>query len=229
MTHKWIQYSCIIGIFTIERKVVYINGMTFMKNKGYIVISAVIIVIIALLSSGCASFRSSNLPSVSQWPPRYATKGKSICIIVSVERTFNGKEQEVTFRSLNFRKEQVVTLYKDSGLFSEVETGMSDTDLKAEIKIIDRNKRDIGLTILTGLTLYLMPSKGTDELIVKTTIKNKDGNTLGMYEKSEIVTSWVQLFLIFAMPFNFPGSVYEETLRDLNRSTIVELHSKGFL
>lgn len=200
-----------------------------MKNKGYIVISAVIIVIIALLSSGCASFRSSNLPSVSQWPPRYATKGKSICIIVSVERTFNGKEQEVTFRSLNFRKEQVVTLYKDSGLFSEVETGMSDTDLKAEIKIIDRNKRDIGLTILTGLTLYLMPSKGTDELIVKTTIKNKDGNTLGMYEKSEIVTSWVQLFLIFAMPFNFPGSVYEETLRDLNRSTIVELHSKGFL
>jgi hypothetical protein len=200
-----------------------------MKSEDNILITAVIITIIALLSSGCASFRDSNLPPVSQWPPLNAAKGKSICIIVSGESTFNGKEQEVTFKLRNFWRDQVAKAYEDSGLFSEVKTYMSDTDLKAEIKIIDHNERNIGSAILTGLTLYLMPSKGTDELIVKTTIKNKVGNTLGVYEKSERVTTWLQLFLIFAMPFNFPGPVYEETLCDLNRSTIVELHSKGFL
>ena len=149
--------------------------------------------------------------------------------MVSGESTFNGKEQKVAFILLKMWSEQVVDAYRDSGLFSEVETGMSDTDLKAEIKIVDHNERNLGLTFLTGLTLYLIPSRGTDEFIVKTTIKNKDGKTLCMYEMSEKIASWVQMFLIFAMPFHYPASVYNETLYDLNRSTIVELHSKGFL
>jgi len=124
-------------------------------------------------------------------------------------------------------RELVAKEYQRSGLFSEVVMGASDSDLKAEIEIIDSTRRNVGLAILTGLTLYLVPSIGTDELTVRTTLKDRGGNTLGTCEKSETITTWVQVLLVFATPFHHPGSVYEETLRDLNRSTIMELRSEG--
>jgi hypothetical protein len=202
--------------------------MNLMKSKGNIT-SSVIIVIVAFLSSGCASFRTGDLHHISHIPPVNEEKGKSICIIVSNESTLNGKKQPDSLTSLRYLRDQAAKAYQDSGIFSEVITGNSDTDLKAEIEIKDSNRRRIGVTYLAGLTFFLLPTKGTDELIVKTTIKNKDGNTIAMYEKSETITTWVHLFLVIAMPFHAPGTVYEETLSDLNRSTIVELHSKGFL
>lgn len=182
---------------------------------------------VALLFSGCASFRSGNLPAITQWPPENAVKGKSISVIVSGESSINGKEQEVNSLFIKNWSEQVTRAYQDSGLFTEVKPGLSDTDLKAEVRIIDRGEANLGLAFLTGLTLYLIPSSATDEITIKTSIKNKDGDTLGTFEKSETITMWQQLFLIFAMPGNFPLSVTKETLYDVNRATITEAHSKG--
>jgi hypothetical protein len=205
-----------------------IKGMDLMKIKGHIS-SAVIIFIMAFLSSGCASFRSGDLHPVNQWPLPNAGKGKSIDIALSGKSTFNGKEQPESLTLLRYWREQAEKAYQDSGLFSGVTTGNPDTDLRAEIEITDSTKRRIGLLYLAGLTLYLLPSKGTDELMVRTTIKGRDGAVIGTYEKTETINNWVQLFLVFAAPFHSSNSVYEETFYDLNRSTIAELHAKGFL
>jgi hypothetical protein len=157
-----------------------------MKGKGYLVILAVII---ALLSSGCAAFRSGNFQPISQWPPENAVKGKSICIMVSGEGIVNGKEQEVNSKFIEAWRKQTVKAYKDSGLFSAVKTGLPDPDdLRAEIKIMDRGEGNIGLAFLSGLTLLVIPCNSTDEIIIKTTLKNKDGDTLSVYEKSDAVT-----------------------------------------
>ena len=196
-----------------------------MKPKKY----AISIMVFVLLSffCGCASFRAGNLPPVSQWPPQPTMKGKSVSIVVSGEAILNGKEQEVSANFIEIWREPTVKAYHESGLFSEVKTGLTETDLRAEVKIVDRGKVNLGSAFLTGLTLYLIPSNGTDELVVKTTIKDGEGKTLGTFEKSETITLYQQLFLIFAMPFNFPGSVVKKTLYDLNRATIIEAHSKG--
>jgi hypothetical protein len=55
---------------------------------------------------------------------------------------------------------------------------------------------------------------------MKTTLKNKAGRKLAVYEGKETVSTWIQFFLIFMMPFYSPGSVVQEVIYDLNRATI---------
>lgn len=177
----------------------------------------------------CASFRAGNLPPISQWPPAQVEKEKSISLIISGESIVNGKDTEVNSRMLSIWRDQTFAAYRESGLFSFVEVGLAENDLRAEVKILDQGSYNAGLAFLTGFTLYLIPSKASDEFIVKTTIKDEEGNTLGSFEKSENINFWQQLFLIFALPANSPISVPEETLYDLNRATIIEAHSQGII
>ncbi len=52
---------------------------------------------------------------------------------------------------------------------------------------------------------------------------------LGVVTKSEKVTLWQQIFLIFVMPFNFLPSVVGQTFEDLHRATLLEAQAKGIL
>lgn len=147
--------------------------------------------------------------------------------MLSGEATVNGAKQEVNAAFLNVWRAQTLRAYQDSELFTLASTDPSDTDLRAEVKVLDRGEGSLAMAFLTGLTLYLIPSSATDELTVTTAVKDRSGATLGTFERSEAVTMWQQLFLVFAMPFNFPGSVVKETLYDLNRATIADARDRG--
>ena len=178
---------------------------------------------------GCAQFREGNLPPISSWPPESRAEKKSISIIVSGEAIVNGVEHEANSNMVEKWRAQTVKAYRDSALFSEVHAGFKESDLQAQVKIVDQGEFSIGMAILTGLTLYLIPNSATDEVIVKTTFKDHEGKTLGSFTKSEALTFWQQLFLIFAMPFHSPATVTEETLYDLSRATIIEANSQDFI
>jgi hypothetical protein len=197
-----------------------------MKNMNFFIF----IITICLMSffSGCASFRAGNLPP-SEWSPESVAQNQSIDVIVSGESIVNGKEQDPNAKCLETWNEQVLKAYNDSGLFSEVKTGIAETDLRSEVKILDRGEVNLGLAFITGLTLYLIPSKASDEITIQTKIKDREGKILGTFEKSETINTWQQLFLIFGTPFNFPGTVTKETLYDLNRAIINEAHMQGVI
>ena len=187
------------------------------------------IVLGVMCVSGCASFRAGQLSPVSQWPPSPAPSKRSISVVLSGKAIVNGANQEVNSQFLSVWREQTVKAYQDSGLFSEVGGGLGSSDLRAEVQILDRGEPNQALAFLSGLTMTIIPVKATDELIVKTAFKDRDGNTLGTFEKSESVATWIQLFMVFAMPGNFPGSVVKQTLYDLNRATISEARAKNVL
>ncbi len=176
---------------------------------------------------GCASFRSGQPRQISKWPPEPTTRKKSISITVSGEASLNEKVQDVNATLIKTWSEQTVKAYRESGLFSDVKTGLTKSSLRAEVEIIDQGKANLGLAFLTGLTLYLVPSNATDEFVVKTTIKDQNGKTLGVFERTEAVTMWQQAFLIFAMPFNFPGTIVKDTIYDLNREIINQANAEG--
>ena len=95
------------------------------------------------------------------------------------------------------------------------------------MRILDRSDGNIGLGVLSFLTLTVIPCTGTDEFNIKTTLNDSQGNTLGSFEKTETINTWIQLLLIFFTPFNGSNSI-SQTLYDLNCATINEANEKAF-
>jgi hypothetical protein len=185
--------------------------------------------LVILLASqvGCAMSRAGQLPEIASWPPSGPGDARSVSLMLSGESTVNDKEHEVSAQFLKTWKESTTKAYEDSQLFASVIPEAAATDRRVEIKVMDRGTYSAGLSVLTGFTLFLIPSKSTDEVTVSTTVKDRDGAVLGTYSKTETLTMWQQLFLVFAMPVKSPSSVTKSTIYDLSRATIAEAHAAG--
>ena len=188
-----------------------------------------LILVLSFVISGCAAFREGNIPRARMLAERAMEKRPSIGVQVSGAVILDGKIYQSHPKTTKNWRTQTIKAYEESGLFSQVKEGASETELHAEVMIVDRGDPNRFLAFITGLTLYIIPSKATDEFTVKTTIRDGDGNTLGTFEESETVTLWQQLLLVLAMPFNWPESVAREALYDLNHATIREAHGLGIL
>ncbi len=167
--------------------------------------------------AGCeVAFRVGHLQPITSWPPKATNTNKTISLIVTIN------ENPVL-------SEQVVNAYSDADLFSYVKTGYKASEYRAEIKIKDRTDYPYkNLNLVSILTVLLIPMNGYQELIVTTTFTDKKGNKLGKIVKSEELDLCSQLFLIFAMPFNWPDTIAQEVLYDLNRATINEALNLGY-
>ena len=177
--------------------------------------------------AGCASFRSGNVPRSLSFPETERAQQESMSLNIYGAVILNGKIYRAHPKTMKNWRRQTIKAYEESGLFSGVRGNSTETDLHAEIMIVDRGEANAFLAFLTGLTLYVIPSKAADEFTVKTTISDREGNTVGVFEKSETVTLWQQLVLIVAMPFNWPASVAKEALYDLNHATIRDARAEG--
>jgi len=111
-------------------------------------------------------------------------------------------------------------------LFSAVKEGTSDADLVAEINVLDRNDYSSVLAFITGFTYGLVPSSESHAFTLSTTLKNQQGLPISTINMQETRTTWIQLFLLFAMPFQ---SAENDLVYDLNRATIQEARGKGHL
>ena len=172
------------------------------------------------IGSGCASFRAGLLAPTTDWPPPAAAKKKSISVAVSGTAVISGKATDAPQQMIDLWRQRTWAAYEESGLFSDVRTGLEATDLRAEIRIEDRGDPNIALAVLCGLTMTLIPVKASDELTMRTVYKDAEGNTLASIEKAETVNTWIQMFLVFVMPAKFPSGVVKGVLTDLNRATI---------
>ncbi|MDY6952467.1 MAG: hypothetical protein SWE60_13215 [Thermodesulfobacteriota bacterium] len=141
----------------------------------------------------------------------------------------NGNIYQAHPKTMKTWRGQTIKAYEDSGMFSVVREGADEADLEAEVMIVDKADPNSFFAFITGLTLYVIPSKATDKFTVQTTIRDREGKTVGTFERSETVSLWQQVLLILAMPFNWPSSVAKEALYDLNRATIMDAYSQGIL
>lgn len=180
-----------------------------------------------VLLSGCASFRDGANPPITAWPPQGSPKTKTIALQVSGHAIVNDEQKDVNVNFLEVWRTETIRAYESSGLFAAVKSGTDPADLYADVKITDKGEISIGMAVLTGLTLYLIPSKAHECFTVKTTYKDKNGTVVGSADKSECFDFWQQLFLLPAMFSNFPSTVAKEILVDLNRNTILESRAKG--
>lgn len=187
---------------------------------GYLKLVAMPIVLITLLS-GCATFRSHNIPPVEQWPPQSSNQKKSINVtIVGVQGALFAKWQE-----------RATKAFQDSGLFSQVKSSPKrETDLIAQVTIkLTRGGTffNAGMRFLSGFTFFLIPSTAWDEYQVETTIYDANEKILGTYQKSEKSTLWVEILFLPLSPFMDVDSVENSVYDDIIRSTINDAVVQG--
>jgi hypothetical protein len=120
--------------------------------------------------------------------------------------------------------------YQDSGLFSDVKTGLEDADLRADVHIVHRSWGSLALAMLSGFTLVVIPLRtNVDDFEVTTVFKDRSGQVLGTIEKKETLNTWFQLFLVAAAPFKNVISQSNEAIADTVRSTIADAHAQRII
>ena len=189
--------------------------------------------LLILLVAGCAAFRDDKLPEVSGWPPAPLTPKKTISVSIKGISTINGKQVPNDPALFEKWKAESIRAYAASGLFtSVVATGDPSSDLRVEVIIQQKNEYNQILAFITGfsfgLAALIIPQKSSDDFLVRSTFKDQGGKELTSIEKSGSMSTWTQMFLLFAMPFrDGPEATMEKIIFDLNRSTIVDARAKG--
>jgi hypothetical protein len=179
--------------------------------------------------NGCAGFRSGETQPPASWPMSKGPGKQSISLLVTGEELVNGMRHDVSQRTIQHWQDAATNAYKESGLFSDVQTDPAETDLRAEINVLRREDFSEAGARVSGSTLTLVPARAECEFAVKTTLKNKEGQDLGTFEKKETFSMWIQFFLIFIMPFNWPWTIDTGILYDLHRATISQAYGTGLL
>ncbi|MEI7996882.1 MAG: hypothetical protein WCH01_18465 [Methylococcaceae bacterium] len=186
-----------------------------------------IILVLLSLTTGCATFREDGRATLSKWPPDAPVNKNTIALQVSGKAIANDEQMDVNEGILEQWRKEVIRAYETSGLFSAVKSGREKSDIYADVKISDKGEPNMFMAFLTGFTMFLIPSKVHECLIINTTYKDQNGKALNSVSKTECVNSWIGLFVFPAMFSNSPGTVPKDVLFDLNRSSILEANSKA--
>jgi len=185
---------------------------------------ALLIVCLAVALSGCAGYRTSRLPPVAIWPPAEPPIGAPIALRFYGVGRVDTAPAELSPVGLRIAVEAAERAYRDSGLFSQVQSGWDAGGMVAEV----------GLTVVTGrirqqgLVLASLTYEQF-ELKLRTSFRATDGTELGRVEVSEIVRVYRDPFVFFVMFSRYPTTVTAQVMYDLHRATLVEALKKGYL
>ncbi|HXX94249.1 MAG TPA: hypothetical protein VEN81_11495 [Planctomycetota bacterium] len=189
------------------------------------------LVIVTLAGPSCAGFRGGELEETRSWPPRPPQDSRKPTVSLSLigKADVSGKAFAVKPEMANTWYRHTREEYASSGLFADVLPPRAPADVQAEVEVMDQGTMSTFLTVLSGVTLTIIPCRGKDEFTWKTTFKDGTGAVRGVIEKREASILWIEFFLIFVLPFDPPATVFREVIRDLNRSTLQDALERGYL
>jgi hypothetical protein len=193
--------------------------------------SAMLALVLLLVSTaGCVMARDGNVKPPAQWPLHSNQQvKKSISLHVSEAGRQGGSSEEISPETVEDFRAQAVKAYTESKLFSSVVTTGEPTDLKADITLGEGSNGLSWSGVFSALTLTMIPGVISQDVIANTTYKDRQQKVIGSIIKTEGLGSWIQFFLLFAMPFvEGPNTIIDKTQYDIHRATIEEAYRKGF-
>lgn len=188
-----------------------------------------VLVLGAVLLSGCVSYSQHELTAVGTWPPAAQTTEQKPSAFVRTTAMYqvNGGPANAAAGVPAAAWETVVAdAYRQSGRFARVSTDKVESDLYAEATLYNNEQFSMASAIITGATFFVIPSTAKNTFTLETVFKDKDGKELGRIRKSESVRTWMQLLLIVAIPFQADT---RDVVQQLARSTLDEAVQRKLL
>lgn len=198
-----------------------------MKIKQHLM-CVVMAAIILLLITGCAVFPGNKLPTVEKFQPfPEATKKLTVTYSFSSGVDFFDKlEHEENVRTM-LEKEFTDTL-TESGYFASVSQGNQE-DLKMQVRLVDSGSpAGMGPAIITGLSLYTIPSWATENYNVTAKV-TAPGGIEHTYQLTDSVTlvQWLPMIVVF--PFKNLFNVPPEVRKNIWKNLIIKMQKDGLL
>ncbi|MCI0915888.1 hypothetical protein JNA64_01775 [Pseudomonas stutzeri] len=180
----------------------------------------------SLTLQGCMTYSHNTLPEVEQWPLAESAHTKpSAYIKVQTEYSVNGTPTASNPNIANLEN-LIKQSFTDSGRFSRVSTQQEPSDLYVTVTLRNQETGNLGLAVITGATFFLVPGTFDNTLTMDMMFRDGDGKKLGRVEKQEKLTTWMHLFLIFALPFNESA---DGLLTELTKSNLEAAASKDLI
>jgi len=187
---------------------------------------ALLAVAASLSLQGCMTYSHNSLQQVEQWPLAAPAQEKPTAYLnIQTEYSVNGTP---TASNPNIAKlEELLTqAFMDSGRFARVSTQQEESDLYVTVTLRNQETGNLGLAVITGATFFLIPGTFDNTLTMDMMFRDGEGKKLGRVQKQEILTTWMHLLLVFALPFNESG---DALLNDLAKSNLEEAAEKELI
>lgn len=194
--------------------------MTFTKT-------AVLVSLVVVTLSGCAVFRGNELAELGTLPgpDGVAKKPTAGYDFASTANTGERKAQHERLRTV--QENEFVAVLRESGYFATIEKG-NGKDVNISIELVETgNPAALVPAVVTGLSLYTIPSWAKVDLEAICKVTTADGKTREYKLKdSATLVQWLPMMAVF--PFK-PFSEIESLRKNIYRNLIVKMQQDGLL
>lgn len=197
--------------------------MPVQKSAGRLV---GVVLLLAIVASGCASFPGKQLPMVDALPNMAGLRSKPAVYIDAKVFTdlSGGKRPRTENKVATERFQQVVEkVTQESGLFSRYTLDPSKAaGMSYTVKMEMLNHGDAVSAavsgVITGLTLFVVPGAVTDNYTLTSTITDRSGKQLSTQAFDDSVKTWTGIWFVPLMarsPATVVPQVWENMIRTL--------------
>ena len=184
------------------------------------------LIVASLVMAGCASFPGNNLPKQG-YGNLVSAQPKAV---IDYDVTFIGQSGEQMYTASHLFAEQVKSVFEKSNVFAS--HNLNGKGAPVHLSVTMKNKGNLTAAklagIVAGLTLTIVPVCGTDEYELTVDIGSGD-KVFKRYAYNDHVTTWFQLFLIFASPSHKPGEVTHEVVENMLLHFLHDAQADGVL
>jgi hypothetical protein len=186
-------------------------------------------VLAALVTTGCISTQSGTARIFEAYPPAQMTAGKQTAarMPVGADLTWRALGQPVDPNQPNSLpgrfKQKLTTAFEETGVFSFNPEKLGNEHYTLVLTVDNNGK--MGLAILTavfcGLTLTILPAFAIDEFKIVAQLKDRGGNVIGTRRLDHKMTTVIEFFMLFGMPFASPIHAGNKMLTTISRDLAV--------
>jgi hypothetical protein len=185
-------------------------------------------VVWVMMLTGCASFPRNQLPTVEklQPPPEGAKRLNAVYSFSSGVDLFGKQEHQENVRAL--LEKEFVDVLRESGYFASVTSG-NQGEMHIQVRLVNSGTPAAMIpAVITGLSLYTIPSWATDRYNITAKVLPPDGKER-TYELADAMTTVQWLPMIVVAPFKNIVSVSGEVRRNIWRHLILKMQQDGLL
>ena len=166
---------------------------------------------VVFMASGCVSFAGLELPIYTNEQLSAPEKKISASYDVMV---FHGTNP----RDATAASQRIERVLSASPLFVELKSGTEQGDYHYSFVLRSAVTPPEFIAALgaaiSGATFFVIPAYGRDIFIMTVVVKKGD-YVLKTYNYKDHTDTWIQVVLLFLMPFNFPPMVYDSVMDNM--------------
>ena len=189
---------------------------------------------LAIVSSGCMSYRTGTLPTAELHRPLSSPQEKpSAFFEVSCEtRFFNETALRNNVAAAQHFRGLLAGVLDESAAFNSytfTEKRGANADMQIALKLKSEEKASPFAIVLSGCSLCIIPATGTEIHHLTTRIMDKSGKVMGSYEVTDSMRTWFHILLLPFSPWKSPSRVQKELLENLVRTSLARMEKDGLL